>query len=210
MGALIVGWRHRLGWAAGWLGWEIRRAGRRFLRRQEWLGLGVVLCGLTLVVAWSVERFQAAAARTERTRWIERADTSASTPDADLPSGRSRMQRFELQLLAHDELPSLVQDLLNLAEDMNVSAARGEYRPQVDARGGFLRYRISLRASGKAQEVHRFIETALRGHRALGLESVQFQRQRIDSEELEARIQWVVLARLPDSSELGQSSGDVR
>ncbi len=211
MAALSTDLRQRLASAWGRLRWEVQRLGRGFLRRQGWLGVCIVAGVLLLAAAWRFEREQAAAFHAQRFHGAAHADTVALALEAELPDSRQRMQRFESHLLAHDELPTQVQDLLNLAEDEHLSARRGEYRPHVDTQGGFLRYRISLPVSGDARAVHRFIETALRTHPALGLESVQFQRQRIDSTELEARIQWVVLARLPQGhEETGRISGDLR
>ena len=121
----------------------------------------------------------------------------ASGADAGTLDGRGRLRAFGKILLPHEDIPVLVQDILQLAERQGLSVQRGEYRPQVDAAGNFLRYGMSLPVKGDASAINRFILTALRTHQALILESVRFKRELIDSKEIEARVQWVALARLP-------------
>jgi hypothetical protein len=196
MAPLNPGGRPLLSNAAGWLRWEGRRSGRRFLRRHGASGVLLLVCSLLLGLAWGLERQQAAALQA-RVRQPGASGTSDPSAETALPDAGARMRHFEATLLAHDELPSQVQDLINLAEAAHLSVSRGEYRPQVDAKGGFLRYRMNLPVRGDGQAVHDFIETALRTHPALGLESIQFQRPQIESVDIEARIQWVILARLP-------------
>lgn len=176
------------------LAWEIRRA-RRW---QDGWGLLLVASGLLAAGAWVWERREAASADAAQRLWLERPAAPAPVVRDEASDAQVRLRRFELHLLAHDELPTQVQDLINLAEAEQLSVSRGEYRPQEDAQGRFLRYRMNLPVRGSWKSVHRFIDGALLNHPALGLEGVQFQRSQIDSAEIEARIQWVVLARLPE------------
>jgi hypothetical protein len=111
--------------------------------------------------------------------------------------GRGRLDAFEKILLPHEDIPVLVQDILQLAENQGLLVQRGEYRPQADAAGNFLRYGMSLPVKGDAAAINRFIQAALRTHQALILESVRFKREQIGAHEIEARVQWAVLARLP-------------
>lgn len=74
---------------------------------------------------------------------------------------------------------------------------RGSYRPQVDVAGGFLRYRMTLPVKGSGPAIQRFMQTALRKQKTLALDSVQFKRARIGSSDIEARIEWLMLTRLP-------------
>jgi hypothetical protein len=119
----------------------------------------------------------------------------ASTPD----DGRQRLIAFEHMLLPHQDIPLALQDLLRLAEDDGLVIQRAEYRAQVDIRGRFMRYRINLPVQGTAETVNRYIYTALLQQKNLALESVQLKRDALDSPDLEARIQWVLLTSLPPS-----------
>lgn len=112
--------------------------------------------------------------------------------------GRVRLQAFERHLLPHEDIPVALQDLLGLIEKEGLVALQGEYRPQPEPPGGFLRYHINLPVKGPAVAVQRFIQAALRTQKTLVLQSVQFKREHADSNDVEARIQWVLLTRLPE------------
>ena len=187
MGAL------NLGGLAAAIAWESRRAVRRAGAWGVLLAAAMVLA----VGAWALARHEAIAAAGAQQRWLDRPVAVAAVVREAPPDARDRLQRFDTRLLPHDDLPTQVQDLIALAESERLVVARGEYRPQVDAEGGFLRYRMSLPVRGEWRAVHRFVDAALRAHPSLGLESVQFQRPQVDAAEVEARLQWVVLAQLP-------------
>jgi hypothetical protein len=52
---------------------------------------------------------------------------------------------------------------------------------------------------GDAQAIHQFM-AALKAHKTLALDAVQFKWERIESSEIEARIQWVLLTRLSEET----------
>jgi hypothetical protein len=192
------------------LSWELQRAVRGVSRRfgvGAWLTLALLLAA---VLAAGLQRHWQTQASLLQARLTERAGAQrhgaalsalplvAPGPGAG-PSaqGRARLQAFERHLLAHEDIPVVVQDLLSLAQDQGLVLQRGEYRPQIDRAGGFLRYRMSLPVKGPALAIQGFMQAALRAHPALALETIQFKRERIESTEIEARIQWVLLTRLP-------------
>jgi len=117
-------------------------------------------------------------------------------PDSD----RQRLLAFEQLLLPHQDIPFALQDLLRLAEDEGLTIQHAEYRAQAEPRSGFMRYRINLPVRGSSDIVNRYIYDALLAQRNLALESVQLKRENFDSPDLEARIQWVLLTRLPSTS----------
>jgi hypothetical protein len=131
------------------------------------------------------------------------AATSAPRPRIEVgPDPQIRLKAFDAYLLSNAEVPDVVRDLIALAAEERLSLPRGEYRPQIEPHGGFLRYRMTIPVSGPAPSVLRFIESALRKHHALALESVEFKRDRIDAVEVTARILWIVMARLPQKGRL--------
>ena len=75
--------------------------------------------------------------------------------------------------------------------------AKGDYKSQVDVNGQFFQYSMTFPVQGDAQSIERFILAALAQHKTLALESVQFKRERIESKELEAKIQWTLFTQLP-------------
>jgi len=118
-------------------------------------------------------------------------------PDAPRsPPLRTRLRSFEEILVPHDEIPDTLKRLIALAGESGVVLSRGEYKPLADARGGFVRYRMTLPLKGDALAIHAFILTALEQNRSLALEEVRFKRERVNSTEIEARLQWVLFARM--------------
>jgi hypothetical protein len=187
--------------------WEVCRGAHAFTRRFGVYGWSLLACLVVGGLAWVVARQQLAVEGRLDAQMVERlapdfryptrapaASGSDSIADYD---GRARLQAFDHYLLPHDDIPTLLQDLLHLAEEDKVSIQHGEYRPQIDTAGGFLRYHMILPVKGDAPAIHHFMQAALRTQRTLALESVQFKRERIESPVIEARIHWVVLVRLP-------------
>ena len=120
------------------------------------------------------------------------------------PTSETRLHAFEQLLVPYDGLADVLQELLRLGTQDGLTMQRGDYRLQTDAVGGFVRYHMTIPVKGSPQAVQRLIQQALLGERALALASVQFRRERPDSPELEASIEWVVHARLPDDTSPGQ------
>ena len=180
--------------------WEVCRSAHALSRRTGWWGVLLLACAVMAVLAgsaiWRANRSlqslhaQLAAPAVEQVR-------SSPTSEKD---GRTRLAQFDAHLPAHDEIPLVLQDLMNLAEQEGLTMARGEYRSQPDVQGRFTRYRMALPVTGNAQAVHRFMLKALHAQKALALESVQFKRERVEAGQIDARIQWVVLTRLPDDA----------
>ena len=145
----------------------------------------------------AVEECQVAVADDLLSRLFEPSTLTAPLMPASADGSRQRVKLFDQQLLPHADIPTALQDLFNLAEDEQLVIARGDYRPQLDTQGGFLRYRMSLPVKGEARAVLRFLHKALRTQKALALESVQFKREHAGASEVEARLQLALLVQLP-------------
>jgi hypothetical protein len=197
---------HRLGRLLAQWAWEgARLAGivTRNFGSVAWMAIACVAVAVVAAVQEQRARMQLDDAR----RQIAELSATASRPSERRVPAPSKLTAFEDILLSHADIPIAVQDLLELAETHHLSIARGDYRPQVDTSGGFMRYRMSLPVKGDAQAVHRYMLAALRAHRTLALESAQFKRERIESSEIEARIQWVILTRLPSADAAAAPAG---
>lgn len=177
--------------------WELVRNANAFKRKFGWFGYGVLVCLAISLAALVFERKQAGIEAKIRSSSKDVKQLQVGMEGVRQPDARLRMLAFQNHLLPHDEIPDVVQSLLKLAEEEKLWISRGEYRPQIDLQGDFLRYRMTLPVKGDAQAIYRFMRAALRTHKALALESVQFKRERIQSQSIDARIQWVVLTRLP-------------
>lgn len=188
--------------------WEVRRVMRGYLRRFGLLGLLLPACVVLGIGAWTVDQQQVRAMAATQLRLAELELIPVRPAENRGSDGHARLKAFEGYLLAHEDIPVVVQDILNLAEDQHLSITRGEYRPEIDVQGKFLRYRMTLPVKGDAQAIRRFMLAALHAQKTLALESVQFKRERIESARVEARIQWIVLTRLPAYSAANAAPSD--
>ena len=104
---------------------------------------------------------------------------------------------FEHQLGGNDTAPLVVDDLLSRASKMAIQVQHGQYQPQADQQGGFIRYRMTLPLTGDAAAVNRFVFDSLRAHPALALEALHIKRQKAESATVDATVQFLLLRRLP-------------
>jgi len=178
--------------------WALRRAGRLLVRQIGGAGLLAVLCGGLALAVWLYQR------QAERSLSELAAQQAGLAPRPVQPTNRiddddtARLAEFQRLLIAPDDIPTVVQDLIGLAQQQGLRLPRGEYKAQAEALGGFLRYRMNTPIKGPVEAIHAFIQAALRAHRTLALESVQFRREQVLSNQVEARIQWTLLTRLPE------------
>jgi Tfp pilus assembly protein PilO len=189
------------------LAWELHR-GRSSAARH--LGLaGTLAAALAVVVVillgvWFEQQQLLRSVIQRRSELAQATVRQALSVEQAKPSAaRDRLHQFESHLLAHDDIPSVVEDVLRRAEDEGLSIQRGDYRPQADLQGGFMRYRMSLPVAGKPAAIHRFIQAVLVAHRSLALQSIHFGRERMEAGQIEARLQWSLLTRLPADSDNG-------
>jgi hypothetical protein len=174
-----------------------------------WSLLTTVLLALGALVALDEQQGEASL---WRSRHAEAQMSAAQSPNdapqtlVDHDDGRQRLAAFEQLLLPHQDIPTALQDLLRLAEDSGLSIQRAEYQAQIDIRGAFLRYRIHFPVRGTAETVNQYLYAALLQQKNLALESVQLKRETLDAPDLEARIQWALLTRLPPRMETQKDS----
>ncbi|MDB5815461.1 MAG: putative secretion system transrane protein 2 [Rhodocyclales bacterium] len=182
------------------MAWEFRRGGHAFSRRFGRFGFLLIgFCAVALG-AWAVHEQQTLALADIQRQAIEHARAPARPREVSGQDGRVRLKVFEDYLLPQALIPTAVERLLSLAEEQHLTILRGEYRPQSDIQGKFLRYQMTLPVKGNAAAIYHFMDNALHAEKTLALQSVQFKRERIESTDIEARIQWVLLTRLPEYS----------
>ncbi|WP_418119358.1 hypothetical protein [Variovorax sp. 350MFTsu5.1] len=181
--------------ADGW--WQCRRRAQRLYRMAGPDGIAIllgllVICGLVAAVAQIREQRLGLRTMESEARTIE----SLPRPVAEL----SNLQKFEQVLPAHEDIPLVLAHLFELGAEERLMLSRGEYRAQNDEVGQFVRYRMTTPIKGDAPAVQRFIERALAVNRSLVFESVQFKRERIQAEQIEAIVQWTLITSLPGLS----------
>lgn len=187
--------------------WEVRRGIRKLTRYMGYLGWASLFFLVLAVLARLLNRHQLvqvnelqARLTDHRTGQLKGTLEPKNIKNINVKNDSKilgDLKSFENFLMPHEDIPVVVQDLLRMAEDQKLTVLKGEYRVQRDITGGFMRYRMSLPVKGTASTVHRYIEVALRAQKTLALESVQFKRDRIESIDIEARMQWVAFTRLP-------------
>ncbi len=190
------------------LAWRARCAGRHYVRRHGWLPGLLLACAVVSGAAWWMDGYQAdrLVALQRQAVSSESARTRAPAVRPVLPGTEARLQAFEQLLVPYGALADVVQEVLRLGAQEGLAMQRGEYREQVDAAGGFVRYHMTMPVKGSPQAVQRLIQQALHAERALGLASVQYRRERPDSQEMEATIEWIVHARVPANTSMPQAS----
>ena len=183
--------------------WSARQWLRVTLRRIGVMGLAstavaAVLCVLIIFLITQSQHI---------TQLKEPVAVVKSQVSPDLTSGFtgalgvvSELSDFQKYLLDYGDVPDTLRDLIVLAQTHNLVLSKGEYQSQIDLRGQFLRYQMTLPVRGPAPAVERFILEALAQHKTMALEAVQFKRESRSSTELEAKVQWVVLTRLPQDA----------
>lgn len=178
------------------LAWELRRLAAAASRRAGPAVGWFVACAAVAVGAWAVERQQLRGLQETRQRPIPQGAFERPLPRLAVDDPGARLAAFERLLVPHADIPHVVRDLLERAGQARLAQVRGDYKAEPDAAGRFMRYRLSLPVKGEAERIQRYLMDALRVHPALALESVQFKRERIDSSEVEARVQWVLFTGL--------------
>ncbi|MBB3176026.1 hypothetical protein [Variovorax sp. Sphag1AA] len=185
------------------IGWQCRRGTRRLYRRLGLDGL-LILVGLFLAVIVIARLAHARHALSDARGLL------ATQPVAEVARttahALTNLEKFEGVLPAHDGIPDVVSHLLELAIEEQLVLSRGEYRAQADEIGRFMRYRMTMPVKGRAPSLQRFIERALADQRSLVFESVQFKRDRIQSEQVEAVVQWTLVTGLPETKSLDVAS----
>jgi len=176
------------------LSWESRRLTMALLRRVGWEGAGVVVAVAIAISALLVSQTLIAKGATMR-RQLDQIDKAKEARPV-VASAADGLAAFQAYLPAHDDIPETVKRLLILAEDQGVAVASGEY--QVKMENGYVAYRMSLPIKGEAGAVQTFLILALRQHPTLALETATFRREKIESNDVEARLHLTLMTRLPD------------
>lgn len=178
--------------------WELRRL---WLRLGPAVLLGL-LCALLALGAWwqtreglaQQKRLQQAVLDEKKRAQNKVVDIGPSASELDLAR---QLAAFYAFLPEHKQLPDQVRQLLVLAQKNGVTLAQAEYKVLPEPNAAFLRYHMILPVRAEARPIQNFLQAALQGLPSLTLESVTFKRERGDTQQLEARIQFQLLLKKP-------------
>ena len=167
--------------------WQWVRWRRRPGMAGAALGLGLLLLG-GAGLGWQQ-------ARSQWQRQQALADAVAATAPVTRPvrqERRAALREFYAALPAQDEIPTLVQSLLDGAEQQGLRAARGSYRLEPEPAAALARFRVALPLRGEPARVQRFVLAALQAHPTLALDGLQFKRDPEGIALIEAKVQFVM------------------
>lgn len=176
------------------LAWE----GRRVWRGLGWSASIGLVCGALAIASWWQTRVVAQNRQTVAIQLHTARVKAALPPPLEAPPDIERqLAAFYAYLPAHEAIPDQLRRLINVAEKNTVTLAQGDYKPQPDSGADFERFQIILPVKARYMNIQGFIVGALKELPSLTLESIAFKRELIDSEHVEAQIQFMLLVKKP-------------
>jgi hypothetical protein len=159
-------------------------------RRLEHLGWpGIVGLGLVIAVAG----FYISVLGPQQTHLDEvrdelaRARHDIASSDAPETPHDPRSAFYE-SLPVPRRLPAVLRDVFEAAGNQSLALKHGEYRLAPSHSGKVLQYQVTLPVRGTYPQIRRFLVEAMRKNRALSLQSIRFEREKIDDLNVEAKI----------------------
>lgn len=178
------------------LAWTVRQGLRAALRHWSAVAVTFLLAALLAFAAGACQMVQHQQTLVQRAQALVISNLNPVRGPVEVDAVQD-LAGFQKVLPLHEDIPNSLRDLIVLAQTHRLMLAKGDYKSQVDVNGQFFQYSMTFPVQGDAQSIERFILAALAQHKTLALESVQFKRERIESKELEAKIQWTLFTQLP-------------
>ena len=177
--------------------WDTRRVVHAGVRRFGMLAIALPASVLICAAAVYYVSMQSHIAQGLLSKSLARAKAPIPVKLTTGPD-RARVTAFENLLVAQDDIPDVVEDVMQAANEAGVMIPHADYQAETDLAGGFVRFRMTLPVKGEAIAIVRFMHTTLLRYRTMTLESVRLTRQRPEASEVEARVQWVLLTKAAD------------
>ncbi|WP_374668356.1 hypothetical protein [Acinetobacter sp.] len=179
--------------------WHVRKISSQFTRHcGEWIWYFIILMALNCIGVVVIQLQDNAISSAEYSLSIQKNKIDEAKKTQMKPSkAEDSIKAFEGILVPYEDIPDTVRSVLQLAEDEGLSIERGEYRAEPEQNGRYLRYKMNLPVKGRSSAIYKFMRAVLLTHGNLTLDGLQFKRESIGSEIIEAKIQWIVLSHLP-------------
>ncbi|SFU89555.1 hypothetical protein [Pseudoduganella namucuonensis] len=171
-------------------GWEAKRL---WSKLGPGAALGIALLAAALALRWHASTLEQRHQPLQRQ--LAAAANAAMQPVPKVPTAADGLAAFYNYLPAHSAIPDQLQTLVETARKHNVPLAKAEYKAQPEPRAGFLRYQITLPLKADYASTQAFLLDAMQAMPTLTLDSVAFKRDRVDTGEVDARIQFILLVR---------------
>ncbi|KQV90901.1 hypothetical protein ASD15_02225 [Massilia sp. Root351] len=178
------------------LAWESKRLWRK---TGHTAAIGIAALAAAVAAHWHTAQLQ----EREFTlrKQLAAAARAATQPPAVVPTAADGLRAFYAYLPAHAAIPDQLQTLVEIAGKHKVPLARADYKAQSGPHAGFMQYQINLPVKAEYASVQAFMLEAMQAMPALTLDSVAFKRERIDSGDTEARIQFMLLVRKAEGAQ---------
>jgi hypothetical protein len=177
--------------------WDARRRLRRLLDSLGVVNLSL-LGGVAIALGLAAMAFRldhSAVVLQERAA-KQRLETGLRpTPVVTSRGGDALIAEHYARLPAHDQLPHLVQRLIELGRTHDLVLGEGEYRIHDDANARTSSYRIRFPVSGNGEAIQRFVLEAMNDQSTLALQALSMRRERIGTGAVEADIQFVLFVK---------------
>ncbi|UWE14528.1 hypothetical protein [Herbaspirillum huttiense] len=169
-------WCRRLGWGAA----------------LSLLTLMAGACAYLLLIQPMTEQSQSLREEAVRLRLASRPSMSkaALSPVDEL----GNFYEFFPQL---ERMPDLLDRMYRAAVEQGVLLDRGDYQLSSERDVKLIRYDIALPVKGGYLQVRKFVAQALNDIPSLSLESIVFNRQRINEQQLDVQIKFSLYMRAP-------------
>jgi hypothetical protein len=172
-----------------------------FLRRLDALMVtaGVLLAAsaATTLLVLPMVRQHAQNAGEELTR--SREDTLASTRAPAPSEDEQRHREFVARLGQPGTGEQHLKTMFSLASKTGVSLQQGQYRYVFDAHGAFWRYEASFPVKASYGAIRAFTSRVLMALPFAALEELQFQRDAVEEDVVQARLRFVLYLRADGS-----------
>jgi len=89
---------------------------------------------------------------------------------------------------ASTRLPAVLGVIFEAAKDQSLSLDQGEYRVATTHVGKLIQYQVTLPVRGSYPQIRRFVDESLAKEPALSLQSIHFERQKIDDPAVQAKV----------------------
>jgi hypothetical protein len=170
MQATLNGWLGRLGWP-GVVG----------------VGLLVAIAGFYLSVL-TPEREHLADLRHELADLRQQAAHPQEVPR----SPTDLLGAFYENFPGSTRLPAVLGVIFEAAKNQQLELDEGEYRVATSRVGRLVQYQLTLPVHGTYPQIRRFVDEAMAKEPALSLQSIHFERQKIEDPTVQAKVKMVM------------------
>jgi hypothetical protein len=182
------------------LGVRLLWQARRVWQQLGWAAAIGIACVLLALLAWwqtqaSMRHQQALTLQLQAAKATAPVKPMVTIDQTDEAQVARQLSAFYAYLPAHEAIPDQLKRLITLAQKAGVTLAQADYKVQPEAEAGFLRFQIILPVKAEYRNIQSFMQSAFQELPTLTLESIAFKREKIESNAVEARIQYLLLVK---------------